>query len=573
MMIQSQKPIVCAVLLAVMFVLGMSGVSWSAEYWLRAETLTKTMPDNAVVTMWGFAQCTDGAFTACAAATVPGPALNVPPADSTLTIHLRNNLTGPYVEPISIVIPGQTIIPTPVRNPNGRMRSFTVETPADNSTTVDYTWTNLRPGTYLYQSGTHPAVQVQMGLYGSLVKDAAAGQAYGPSTSYAAQAVLLFSEIDPALHAAVALASYGTPSYPSTLNYEPKYFLINGEPYSAATSTPVPAGNVGASTLLRFLNAGLEHRVPTILGIFLSLVAEDGNPYPSRKENYSFMLAPGKTIDAVVMPAAFGAYALFDRRLGLTNGAAGSGGMLTTIAVAPAVQGIGIFRAGAWYLDMNGNGTWDAGIDAAYSFGIAGDRPVTGDWSGSGTARIGVMRGNQWHLDMNGNGAWDDGIDQSYVFGIAGDIPVAGDWTGSQSSKIGVFRSGAWLLDTNGNGVWDEGTDVVYSFGIAGDKPVCGDWTGNGTSKIGVMRGNTWYLDLNGNGTWDDGIDGVYSFGIPSDVPVVGDWNGTGTAKIGVVRGSTWLLDINGNGTWDQGTDGIIPEFGIPGDIPVAGRW
>ena len=53
------------------------------------------------------------------------------------------------------------------------------------------------PGTYLYQSGTQPSIQVPMGLYGALaVVDGTVGQAY-PGISYDADAVLLFSEIDP----------------------------------------------------------------------------------------------------------------------------------------------------------------------------------------------------------------------------------------------------------------------------------------------------------------------------------------------------------------------------------------
>ena len=45
------------------------------------------------------------------------------------------------------------------------------------------TWTALRPGTYLIESGTHPSIQGPMGLYGILVVTTApasgtAGTAY-----------------------------------------------------------------------------------------------------------------------------------------------------------------------------------------------------------------------------------------------------------------------------------------------------------------------------------------------------------------------------------------------------------
>jgi hypothetical protein len=159
-----------------------------------------------------------------------------------------------------------------------------------------------RPEHISTRSGTHAARQVQMGLHGAMTADFAAGQAYGASTAYAASATMLFSEIDPALHEAVELATYGTASYPSTIHYAPKYFMINGTSHTAGTP-PLPMGAAGATTLLRFLNAGLQMRVPTINGLYQSLVAEDGNLYPFGKEQYS--VASSGTIDALVTPAVW----------------------------------------------------------------------------------------------------------------------------------------------------------------------------------------------------------------------------------------------------------------------------
>ena len=96
--------------------------------------------------------------------------------------------------------------------------------------------------------------------------------------------------------------------------------------------------------------------------------------------------------------------------------------------------GVGVFRAGTWYLDYNGNGKWDGcGIDRCYfnSFGQAGDLPAAGDWNGDGKTKVGVFRAGTWYLDYNGNGAWDGcGVDRCYVgsFGAPGDLPVAGRW-------------------------------------------------------------------------------------------------------------------------------------------------
>ncbi|MBL8248975.1 MAG: hypothetical protein JNK95_11500 [Candidatus Competibacter sp.] len=96
--------------------------------------------------------------------------------------------------------------------------------------------------------------------------------------------------------------------------------------------------------------------------------------------------------------------------------------------------GVGVFRAGTWYLDYNGNGAWDGcGVDRCYfgSFGQQGDLPAAGDWNGDGKAKVGVFRAGTWYLDYNGNGAWDGcGVDRCYFgsFGQQGDLPVAGKW-------------------------------------------------------------------------------------------------------------------------------------------------
>jgi len=332
--------------LAAAFLLWMGGSASAAEYWLRAETVTKTMPDATTVAMWGFALCTDGTYSACDAATVPGPDLTVGPADTSLTVHLRNKLTGPLVEPVSIVIPGQTAVMTPVKftDTTGRQRvkSFTAETPADNATTVNYVWNNLKPGTYLYQSGTHPAVQVQMGLYGMMKKDFGANQAYSsPTATFDTEVMLLMSEIDPIMHAHIAGGTYGTPAplgVTSTMNYEPRYYLINGEPFSYSAS-PIPAGAAGQKALIRFLNAGLRDRVPVIQGLYLNVLAEDGNLLPYPKNQYSLMLPAGKTMDAVVtLPAAPGYIPVYDRRLGLTNWTTTPGGQLAYLEAAAAAK-------------------------------------------------------------------------------------------------------------------------------------------------------------------------------------------------------------------------------------------
>ncbi len=329
-------------------------------YWMRAAPFTASMPGGAAVPMWGYSICTDWTYSACDDATVPGPALTIPVGDPYLYIFLKNDLPAST----SIVIPGQRTGMRPVKFTDDtgreRVRSFTHETPAGGGFDV-YGWGNMKPGTYLYHSGTHPQVQVQMGLYGGVTKDSAAGEIY-PGVAYGNEVTLLYSEIDPALHAAVATDNYGPgTAMPSTLNYRPRYFLINGKSFEAGD--PALANlTAGQPTLLRFLNAGLQTRAPVINGLSMRMIAEDGNPYPwpaNPREQYSVMLPAGKTIDAIIVPQAVvgqptARYPVYDRRMGLSNNGSANGGMLayldvggggnapvfTSTPVASATQGV-----------------------------------------------------------------------------------------------------------------------------------------------------------------------------------------------------------------------------------------
>lgn len=251
----------------------------------------------------------------------------------------------------------------------------------------------------------------------------------------------------------------------------------------------------------------------------------------------------------------------------------------------------GIFRAGSqWLLDANGNHQYDGPPQDIYYVNFvtpaAGDIPVAGDWSGSGTTKIGIYRPStgQWFLDYNGDGVFDAG-DKTYNFGgIAGDLPVVGDWSGSGFAKVGIFREGFfWILDYNGDGMFDTGDQAFAYGGVAGDVPVSGDWSGDGKAKVGVVRPFStggvpafWLLDANNDHAIDAG-DLIFAYGgIAGDVPVVGDWNGTGTAKAGIFRqGFFWIEDYNGSAPATLGgTDTVAFAYGgIAGDVPAVGVW
>ncbi|MBW1710818.1 MAG: multicopper oxidase domain-containing protein [Deltaproteobacteria bacterium] len=315
-------------LLAPLFI--MASTASAAEFWIRAGSTTLTMPDNEVVTVWGYALDEDDDFsTVDGTITSPGPLLEVPPGDTTLMIHLKNDLP----EPTCLVIPGQMATMTPVWNDGSsgsrpsltaRVRSFTSEV-AENGGEATYAWNNVKPGTYLYQSGTHPAVQVQMGLFGGLKKDFGTGLVAYEGIYYNRESILIFSEIDPLIHNAVATGNFGPAgTVTSTISYSPKYFLLNGRAELFFTGI-VPEAFVGERILIRMLNAGLRTRAPVILGSFnyMNIVAEDGNMRPyTRERRLSLNLYAGKTMDVYIDIHSSSSMGLYDRRGFVSVGAA-----------------------------------------------------------------------------------------------------------------------------------------------------------------------------------------------------------------------------------------------------------
>jgi serine-aspartate repeat-containing protein C/D/E len=237
------------------------------------------------------------------------------------------------------------------------------------------------------------------------------------------------------------------------------------------------------------------------------------------------------------------------------------------------VANLGVYIDGEWFIDLNGNGRWDAG-DLWARLGTRDDQPVVGDWDGDGKDDIGIF-GPAWPGDpkavakepglpapanvnhglrknfppaqheaalgvrtmkptAHGN-LRADLIDHVFHYGVAGDRAVVGDWNGDGIDTIGVFRDGTWWLDVDGDGRFTD-RDRVVQFGQAGDIPVVGDWNGNGITNLGVYRQGRWILDTNGNRQIDPG-DLVVELGGADDLPVVGDFNGDGRAQIGLYRG------------------------------------
>lgn len=291
---------------------------------------------GAVIPIWGYADITGGGSCTTGLATLPGPELAAVDG-STLTINLSNALSVP----VSIFIPGMAktaadaLAPERTTDLQGRERLVSLDQTVGPSSSASFSWTATE-GTYLYHSGADIRTQVPMGLYGALV---VSGATY---PTVAQEEVLVFSEIDPALN-----ANPGGFGGARVMSWDPQYFLINGTTYDVAN--PPIAINTSADVLLRFVNAGLETFVPTLGGgLFMDVIAEDGNLYPYPLTQYGIELTAGKTIDAVVNVGTDGTYAIYDRSLHLTRG-----GLVATLQ-ASAAAGAPTTVADSYSMDEDG---------------------------------------------------------------------------------------------------------------------------------------------------------------------------------------------------------------------------
>jgi len=288
----------------------------TATFTLTAKEGTISLTDGNVIYMWSYADGTDDFQH-------PGPILCVNEGD-TVTVVLHNELPMDT----SIVFPGQANVQAngvpmePQFNGAGELASMTNVATA-NGGSMTYKFVAEEPGTYVYQSGTNPGVQTQMGLFGGLVVRPALGADYAyndpdtkfnPDTEY----IMMLSEIDPLMHQAIERGETFEMS-----DYNARYFLINGrtfpdtlapnnaswlpsQPYSSmahihpydAVANPEPA-------IDRFIGMGVEGYPFHPHAFNARVVGRDGRLTAGpggedmTEERFSIPVNPGQTADAL----------------------------------------------------------------------------------------------------------------------------------------------------------------------------------------------------------------------------------------------------------------------------------
>jgi FtsP/CotA-like multicopper oxidase with cupredoxin domain len=259
-----------------------------SSFTLNAGVGYSSQPDGELIYSWGYG-CTGGTlptgasfapaqFAApvgfCPPVQLPGPTLIVTEgAGTTFTVTLTNNLPAAAGN-TSIIFPGlQVSTSCPASNTAGAPQRGLLTCEAVPGGTVTYTVSIPvgSAGTHLYQSGTQPDLQIEMGLFGAVIvlpsttpSNCAASSAvitghredyrlaqsaYDHAlTCYDREYLTQWSEMDPRIHRqaeAQAAALVQSGACPATVTgstvipptchldvatepYHPNYFMING---------------------------------------------------------------------------------------------------------------------------------------------------------------------------------------------------------------------------------------------------------------------------------------------------------------------------------------------------------
>lgn len=276
-----------------------------------------TLPDLNTMYMWSFSEASQGAFRH------PGPVLCVNQGD-TVTVVLQNLLP----EPVSIIFPGQEGVladgaPAQPQFTAGGVLTSLTNAAAPGGGSVTYRFVADHPGSFLYESGTNPAKQVRLGLFGGLVVRPTQGadHAYNRADSaFTAEEefLVLLSELDPYQHAA---AERGRAF--NLAGYHPRYWLINGrgfpdsiadngaawlpyQPYGALARIhefdPVAHPRPGR---IHYLNVGTDDFPFHPHGNNGVVIGRDGHPLegPAGQdlsfEKFAINIGPGQTWDVL----------------------------------------------------------------------------------------------------------------------------------------------------------------------------------------------------------------------------------------------------------------------------------
>jgi manganese oxidase len=294
---------------------------YSAPAWATIDGLTGTVfnftakpgyvlaSEGSSILMWGYGVNGNMQY--------PGPTLILNEGDL-ITVTVTNQLAVPT----SIVFPGQANVTASGGIPGLLARE------ALPGATVTYYFTASNPGTYTYYSGTHPDLQVMMGLVGAIIvrpiglpaqvpnEPIAIGRAYGHDDSrFNRETLFLLTEIDPRIN---RLVEQGRMDEVDTTTFKAAHWFINGRdaPDTLAASfeptlpnqpyNSLPRMHPKERMLLRIIGGGRDYHPFHCHGNQHNQIAKDarlmqtapGNGADMLESVFTSAVGPGQTIDA-----------------------------------------------------------------------------------------------------------------------------------------------------------------------------------------------------------------------------------------------------------------------------------
>ncbi|HEV7465491.1 MAG TPA: multicopper oxidase domain-containing protein [Candidatus Dormibacteraeota bacterium] len=394
------------------------------------------------VPIWGFS------LNSVGPATLPGPTL-VSFENESLKVNLHNQLPSSAGN-LSLEIPQASMSTAPDT------------TGVANGGTATYTFSNLRPGTYVYEAGetANGPRQVAMGLTGMLIVrpstwTALNHTAYNDTGSgFTAESPVELNEIDTSFNA--------NPAGSDLKDYTPNVFLVNGHAFDPAFPSvgSIPVSNTDR-LLLRYADLGLRERSISIADARQTEWASDTDLLPNQNDLAALYLNPVQTADTltVVDPTStIGTMIpVYDqgRHFQPSTAAGGQGGLGGMIAMITVVNGLSGVTAGP-VTTVAASPKTNPGTD---------NLSVGGTISASTPLHAGTISNAEWFLD--GVGAPGTG---TAITGFPAASPAGYSFSIPSATLLAALAAQAPAVPIDGEHViWVHGNDANGWGVVAGD--------------------------------------------------------------------------------------------------------
>jgi FtsP/CotA-like multicopper oxidase with cupredoxin domain len=294
---------------------GLTGSAFS----LTAKADRISTPDGNSIYIWGLAN-------GSGRAQYPAPTL-ILDQGTPVSITVVNELPAQFGQRVSLSFPGQGGVSAACSAGPCVQGTLGLEAAAPGSS-VTYTFTPSRPGTFLYNSASRPDLQVEMGITGAIIVRPTGFSSMSPKQAYASaesrydQEYLFFlTEMDSLIHDMVEHQGIAAVDKSGRLaNYFSNYWFINGrnapdtmadvnvgrlptQPYNS-----LPRTHPGDRLLMRVAGGGRDMHPFHHHGNHARVIAVDGNElktsaaladYDLSHEVFTVQSIPGQTVDAI----------------------------------------------------------------------------------------------------------------------------------------------------------------------------------------------------------------------------------------------------------------------------------